>query len=252
MSVISKSMSPTPFSPATQQAQRQAIYAGLKSILTEAEANTALEKWSSYFNETGSVFNGLNNFAREICISFDKNDRQRELVRALNRALIIQDKPEAAISTALDENKKTLKTAIISSVATAELSENSAPTTHIDLPINTPDFSTFKILFIHIINLIEKNNEQAGVAFKPFLAELIESMPWSEAQQMQMTVLVDSGSTVQVRSYRPDQLKAFLSHIRTWMADEMGIADAIRIFNQAVKNTEKMPVAVDYSAKNFV
>lgn len=69
MSITSK-----PFSPVAQEAQRKAIYAGLTSILTEVEANEALEKWASYFSETGLVFNGLNNFARDICIRFDKND----------------------------------------------------------------------------------------------------------------------------------------------------------------------------------
>lgn len=231
-----------PFSPVAQEAQRKAIYAGLTSILTETEANEALEKWASYFSETGSVFNGLNNFARDICIRFDKNNQQRELVRALNRALIIRDtvikvKPVVSIDAV---------------PASAEVTETEEVSSYVDQQISTPDFQTFQCLLMNIINMIEKLNSPASVALKPFLSELIESMPWSEAQQQQLIILVDTGSTNQVRSYRPDQLKTFLSHMRTWMTDELGSGDAIRILKQAVKDTEKMPVATDYSPKNFV
>lgn len=233
---------PKPFSPVALEAQRKAIYAGLTSILTETEANEALEKWASYVSETGSVFNGLNNFAREICIRFDKNDQQRELVRALNRALIIRD------STIKDKPVISKDAA----PASAELDDTEEISSYVDQRISTPDFQTFQCLLLNIISMIEKLNSPASTALKPFLSELIESMPWSEAQQQQMMILVDTGSTNQVRSYRPDQLKTFLSHMRTWMTDELGSADAIRILKQAVKDTEKMPAATDYSPKNFV
>ena len=210
--------------------------------MTEVEANEALEKWASYFSETGSVFNGLNNFARDICIRFDKNDQQRELVRALNRALIIRD----SIIKDKPVNSKAARP------TSAELAETEEISSYVDQRISTPDFQTFQCLLSNIINMIEKLNSPASVALKPFLSELIESMPWSDAQQQQMMILVDTGSTNQVRSYRPDQLKTFLSHMRTWMTDELGGADAIRILKQAVKNTEKMPAATDYSPKNFV
>ena len=236
------SITPKPFSPVAQEAQRKAIYAGLTSILTEVEANEALEKWASYFSETGSVFNGLNNFARDICIRFDKNDQQRELVRALNRALIIRD-------TISKDRPVISKDAV---PASAELDDTEEISSYIDQRISTPDFQTFQCLLMNIISMIEKLNSPASIALKPFLSELIESMPWSEAQQQQMMMLVDTGNTNQVRSYRPDQLKTFLSHMRTWMTDELGSADEIRILKQAVKDTEKMPAATDYSPKNFV
>lgn len=231
-----------PFSPVAQETQRKAIYAGLTSILTETEANEALEKWVSYFSETGSVFNGLNNFARDICIRFDKNDQQRELVRALNRALIVRD-------TIIKDRPVISKDA---APASAELDDTEEISSYIDQRISTPDFQTFQCLLMNIISMIEKLNSPASIALKPFLSELIESMPWSEAQQQQMMMLVDTGNTNQVRSYRPDQLKTFLNHMRTWMTDELGSADEIRILKQAVKDTEKMPAATDYSPKNFV
>lgn len=236
------SITPKPFSPVAQEAQRKAIYAGLTSILTEAEANEVLEKWANYSSEAGSVFNGLNNFARDICIRFDKNNQQRELVRALNRALIIRD----SIIKDKPVNSKD------AAPASAEVTDTEEISSYIDQRISTPDFQTFQSLLINIINMIEKLNSPASVALKPFLSELIVSMPWSEAQQQQMTMLVDTGSTNQVRSYRPDQLKTFLNHMRTWMADELGVADAIRTLKQAVKDTEKMPAATGYSPKNFV
>lgn len=240
------SITPNPFSPVAQEAQRKAIYAGLASIFTEVEANEALEEWASYFSETGSVFNGLNNFARDICIRFDKNDQQRELVRALNRALIIRDTIIKDKPTPVPANSKD------AAPASAELNDTEEISSYVDQRISTPDFQTFQYLLMNIINMIEKLNSPASVALKPFLSELIESMPWSESQQQQMMMLVDTGSTNQVRSYRPDQLKTFLSHMRTWMTDELGRADEIRILKQAVKDTEKMPVATDYSPKNFV
>ena len=46
-----------------QHTQRNAIYIGLTSILTEEQANAALQTWSTYFNDSTSVFNGLNSFS---------------------------------------------------------------------------------------------------------------------------------------------------------------------------------------------
>ena len=83
-----------------QHTQRNAIYIGLTSILTEEQANAALQTWSTYFNDSTSVFNGLNSFARDVCKHYDKDDQQRELVRALNRALINKDNTVTSKNTA--------------------------------------------------------------------------------------------------------------------------------------------------------
>jgi hypothetical protein len=237
-----------------QQVQRQAIYAGLMSILTETEANDALEKWTACVNETGSVFNGLNNFARDVCVSLKKNDQQRALVKALNRALIIQGKPTLPIKAQDNDLHKTFKFTAPSSLAVSETAVAVADSTtaHVDQAISTPDFETFKVLFMCIINLIDKYNQPASLLLKPFLNELVESMAWSEAQQAQMTTLIATGNTVQVRSYKPDQLKTFISHVRHWMEDEMSIADTVRMIGLALKETEESPVAAHYSPKNFV
>jgi hypothetical protein len=234
------------------QAQRQAIYAGLMSILTEAEANDALEKWSAYVSETGSVFNGLNNFARDICVSLNKNDQQRVLIKALNRALIVQNMPTLATVTQENDSKKAFKFTNSNSSSANTNTVTEEFSAHVDQPILTPDFDTFKVFFMRIIHMIEKYNQPASSQLKPFLSELVESMAWSEAQQAQMNVLIETGDTTQVRSYKPGQLKTFLGHVRHWMEDEMGAADASRALNLALKEVEKTPAAARYSAKNFV
>ena len=77
-------------------------------------------------------------------------------------------------------------------------------------------------------------------------------MPWSEAQQEQIFALMATGNTIQIRTYRPDQLKSFMKHLRSWMEDEMGTADTKRILNQAVKEAELLPVSIKFSPKNFM
>jgi len=77
-------------------------------------------------------------------------------------------------------------------------------------------------------------------------------MPWSEAQQQQLLSLLLQGTTVQTRTYRPDQLKAFLKHFRSWMNDELGAAVAENLFNQALKETEGTAFGTQYSPQNFI
>lgn len=153
------SITPKAISPVAQEAQRKAIYTGLNSILTEAEANKALEKWASYYSEKGSVFNGLNNFACDICIRFDKNDQQRELVRALNRALIFR--------ASVTKNKPVISND--AAPAITELADAEEVPSYFDPRISTPDFQTFQCLLMNIINTIEKHNPPANIALKLFL-----------------------------------------------------------------------------------
>ncbi|WP_020167989.1 MULTISPECIES: hypothetical protein [Methylotenera] len=241
--------------PHSQQTQQEAIYAGLMHIFSEAEATIALKKLNSYISETGSVFNGLNNFARDICIDFDKKDQQRDLIRVLNRALIIKDKPITGQLATHGHKKPASKTILNQPVAQLIMDDfiNLAePVAYVNQPISTPDFETFKILFTNIINEVETNKPSISITLKHFLNELTQSMPWSDAQQEQLQTLIDTGSTNQVRSYGADQLKTYLAHVRTWMDDEIGTTDAMLIFNQALKDTEKMPVSSKYSPKNLM
>ena len=241
--------------PNSQQTQQEAIYAGLMHIFSEAEATIALKKLNSYISETGSVFNGLNNFARDICIDFDKKDQQRDLIRVLNRALIIKDKPTAGQLSVKGNKQSVLKTIVTQpadQLVIDDFTYSEEPATYINQTISTPDFETFKVLLINIINDVEKNKPSIATPLKHFLNELTQSMPWSDAQQQQLITLIDTGSTNQVRSYGSDQLKTYLAHVRTWMDDEIGTADAMLIFNQALKDTEKLPVSSKYPPKNLM
>lgn len=225
-----------------QQIQRKAFYTGLTSILTEEQANEALEKWSAFINETGSAYNGLNNFARDVCKSYDKDDQQRDLVRALNRALFYKDK-------VLTTNKVEIKKPAIN--ITEPITEINQSVL-MEQPVSTPDFQTFEYLFTKILKLVKAYSRETSVALLPFLNELIQSMPWSETQQQQLIILIDSGTTTQMRAYRPDQLKTFLKHIRSWLVDEIGKKEAETLLIQAIKETEQQTVSTKYSPLNFV
>lgn len=227
--------------------QKTAIYIGLTSILTEHQATAALEKWSTYFSDSGSVFDGLNNFARDVCKTYGKDAEARNLVRALNRALIHKDKIVPAKNSASQTN------AVISTkIEQSKINAEDDAVFYVDQTISTPSFQTFQALFLHILDSIDQFNEEVSLAVRPFLNELIDSMPWSEIQQLQLNLLLDSGVTTQTRAYQPDQLKAFLKHLRSWMEDEMGAKEVSKILNQALIETERMPVAAQHSAKNLI
>lgn len=224
-----------------QQIQRKAFYTGLTSILTEEQANEALGKWSAFINETGSAYNGLNNFARDVCKSYNKDDQQRDLVRALNRALFYKDK-------VLTPSKEEVKKPVISNEPTLDVNQSVL----MEQPVSTPDFQTFEYLFTKVLKLVKAYSGETSVAFLPFLNELIQSMPWSETQQQQILILIDAGTTTQMRAYRPDQLKTFLKHIRSWLVDEIGKQEAETLLIQAIKETEQQTVSTKYSPLNFV
>lgn len=225
---------------ASQQIQRQAFFNGLTSILTEEQANDALNKWSAYITETGSAYNGLNNFAKEVCKNYAKDDQHRDLVRALNRALF--NKNRMAVDT-----KEDLKKPVVTAV---EAETGIEPSLLIDQPVSTPDFQAFEYMLMKIMHLVSASTSNASMTLKPFLNELVESMPWSETQQQQILILIDSGVTTQMRAYRPDQLKTFMKHLHLWLAGEMGRNEAEAIWIEAIKATEAQE-NIKYPASNF-
>lgn len=225
----------------SQQIQRKAFYTGLTSILTEQQAVDALEEWATYINETGSAFNGLNSFAKEVCKKYDKDDQQRDLVRALNRALFNKNK----ITIGNEEIKKPV------AVEAPETSLEVDQSVLMDQPISTPDFQTFEYLFLRILTLVSSHNREVYLSLPDFLKELTLSMPWSETQQQQMLILIESGATTQLRAYRPDQLKTFMKHLRSWLIGELGKPDAESVWVQAIKQTELNAVNTKYAASNY-
>ena len=224
-----------------QQIQRKAFYTGLTSILTDEEANEALEQWSAFINETGSAYNGLNNFARDVCKNYNKDDQHRDLVRALNRALFYKDK----VLTTTEVKKPVIKPFL-------HIAEPNPEHLLMEQPVSTPDFQAFQYLFTKILKLVKAYSAETSAALLPFLNELIQSMPWSETQQKQILILIDSGTTTQMRAYQPDQLKTFLKHIRSWLVDEIGKQEAETLLNQAIKETERQNVSTKYSLLHFV
>ncbi len=218
------------------QRQRQAVYTGLISVLTADQANAALESWSIYFGETGSVFNGLNAFARDVCASFDKTGQQRDLVKALNRALLSMDSGDRAPPISKP-----------AAVAATPLATGKAAGSTL-----TPELQTFHYLMAELLQQLEKSRSGLKPQALDFLNEVILSMPWSEAQQQQMASLLATGSTVQTRGYRNDQLQALLKHFRSWMSDEVGAKAAEQLVQQALQHTEASVVSSKYAPGSFI
>jgi hypothetical protein len=129
-------------------------------------------------------------------------------------------------------------------------SDYSAPL--IDQPISTPEFLTFKSLLLKILDSIKKYENDTSSKLHLYLIELIHSMPWSESQQNQLLTLIKTGETIQVRTYKPDQLKTFLKHLRNWIEDEVGIPAASKIINEAIETIQLLPVGRSYSARKFI
>ncbi len=242
------SKQPIALSPELQR-QRQAVYSGLTSVLSVDQANAALESWSIYFSETGSVFNGLNAFARDVCASFDISGQQRDLVKALNRALLSKDsgdRPAAVQAIARPVERKSALTVDTKS-APANSTNNTTTTSEL-----TPDFQTFHYLLADLLQMLENYRSGFKLQALDFLNEVILSMPWSEAQQQQMAVLLATGSTVQTRNYRVDQLQSLLKHFRSWMADEVGAKVAENLTQQALQHTESSLAGIKYAPGNFM
>ncbi len=225
------------------QRQRQAIYFGLTSVFSEEEASAALKSWALYSSESGSVFSGLNAFARDVCESFGKPDRQRELVKALNRALISKE-PLPKI-----KEPETVATPEPEAEAAEEAADPFMVTGQIIL---TPEFQSFQVLINKTFEQIEKNRKEAASSGRSFLREVVEGMPWSETQQQQITSLLDTGTAVQRRAYKADQLKTFYKHFRTWLADEFGGPAADELINRAIADAEDTPAGSQYAPQSFI
>lgn len=241
-------------STTTQNSKQNSIYLGLQSVLTEAEANEVIEKWSTYFNGTGSIFNGLNSFAKEVCQSYGIADQQRDLLRALHRALLHGDNDVSAkglkVST---RNKSLIEPAIESATeSTYELDNSDYTTLFSPLAINSPEFLTFQSLFLKLLDLLEKFENDISQKLNPFLIELIHSMPWSEGQQNQLLSLINTGKTVQLRTYKPDQLKSFIKHLRSWVDAEIGSTEAAKVINEAIEAVKSQPENLNYNVKKFL
>ena len=238
----------------TQNAKQNSIYIGLQSVLTEKEANEVIEKWSTYFKGTGSVFNGLNSFAKEVCLSYGIADQQRDLLRALHRALLKGDSDLASNEVkASPRNKLPIELTSESANELSSETDNSEFTAlFTNQAINSPEFLTFQSLFLKILDLLEKFENELSHQLNPFLIELIHSMPWSEGQQNQVLSLINTGKTIQLRNYKPDQLKSFLKHLRSWVEAEIGSTEAAQVMSTAIEAMKNQPENLNYNVKKFL
>ena len=232
--------------PAAQKSKQKSIHLGLQSVLTADDASEVLEEWSTYFNDTDSIFNGLNSFAREVCQRYGIPDQQRNLLRALHRSLLHAEND--AVAQVGKDNVKSREVV----EASVEISDGDYTAPLVEQAISSPEFLTFKSLLLKILDSIKKYENEKSTKLHLYLIELIHGMPWSESQQNQLLTLIKTGDTIQVRTYKPDQLKTFVKHLRNWIEDEVGIPDAAKIINEAIEAIQSQPVGRDYSAKKFV
>jgi len=232
-------------SPEAQRIRRS-IYQGLSTVFSDSEADAALKSWSMYASESGSVFNGINAFARDICQSFGKPERQRDLVKALNRALIIKDNSAAPIKEVIVEAAPEPEPEVIE--------EQSPPEEFMATGqiIITPEFQSFQMLMNKVFEQLDKNRKETVKSSKSFLMEVIEGMPWSETQQQQIISILETGTAVQRRVYKGDQLRTFFKHFRSWLADEFGDAIAEELINRASAEAEDTPEGKKYTTKSFI
>jgi len=235
--------------------QRRAVYHGLCSVLTEAEAFTALAIWDENASQSKSVFSGLNVYVRDICTRFGKIEAQRELSQAINRALIAKSGdltplPEEAPKVAKSEAGEIVEAD--SKPAPVVVAPVTPATNYNDTATITPEFQSFQVLLLALLEHVDKQSATTGLECRDFIKDVVSHLPWSEAQQQQLISLIDTGSTVQTRSYRAGQLKTMFGHLKAWLDDNVGKPASALAIDQALATAAKSSYASDYAPKMFV
>ena len=225
--------------------QKRAIYHALCGILAESDAAFALHAWVKKFSASGSVFGGLNQFAREVCDTYGQPGRHHELVRAMNRALVGNVNELRPLP---DQQPEPVKTkAKVREEVVLKPSENSLQL----VSVHTPEFDCFKALLPALMAAIAQHSPHELTASRDFLIQVVDNLPWSPAQQQQVLDLLARGDAEQVRPYRSGQLKTLLNHLVVWLQEKIDKETAIMIVRQAVKDTSKTLAGTAYSPKAF-
>jgi hypothetical protein len=235
--------------------QRRAVYHGLCSVLTEAEAFAALAIWDENASQSKSVFSGLNVYVRDVCTQFGKIEAQRELSQAINRALIAKSGdltplPESAPTVSQSEVGEVVES--LSKPAPVAAAPVTPAANFSDTATITPEFQTFQVLLLGVLEHVDKQSATTGLECRDFIREVVSHLPWSEAQQQQLINLVDTGNTVQTRSYRAGQLKTMFGHLKAWLDDNVGKPASALAIDQALATAAKSSYASDYAPKLFV
>ncbi len=220
--------------------KKQAIHYALCTVLTEEEAESALNNWMQSISTSASLFSGLNLFARNVCETYGKCGRHVELVQAMSRALMTGNfKPEVSLF------KPAPPLPMI-----ADTDESGEEELFMQ-EISTPEFASFQLMLLNLLNLLTQHNAEVGSACREFLMGVVSNLPWSDAQQKQLVKLLKTGTTIQTRTYRSGQLKVLLNHLAVWMDEALGNSLAESITRHAIGETEKSQVAIAYSPHEF-
>jgi hypothetical protein len=225
--------------------QRRAIHQALCSVLSEAEADSALITWEKHFAESGSTFGGLNQFTREVCETYGKTGRQRELMQAISRALVSKDgamqHPESDAAPSSEMSVDAITEIGLEPVTEGDMEQ----------AVNTAEFQSFQPLLLALLADLDQHQVEVGRACRAFLSEAINNLPWSPAQQEQLVRLLYTGSTVQKRHYRPGQLKTLMHHLTVWMREKLGKDVSLLMVNRAISDISKTEAGRNYSPKKF-
>lgn len=226
--------------------QRRAVHHGLCSVLSEDEAINVLNQWVSHIGQSGSVFNGLNVFVRNVCTQLGKTELQRELLQSINRALMAKE-DELRAAPELNGSKP----ATLRSQTKPQAGQAVAAPVASDKPNDTAEFVSFQALLLALLEQVDQLSDSMGLDLRVFVQQVVENLPWSEAQQLQMLKLIESGHTIQTRAYRPGQLKALMGHIRVWLVDNLGETASGRTLELALAKVERAPSNKAYPSKQF-
>lgn len=224
--------------------QRRAVHHGLCSVLSEDEAITVLNQWVSHIGSSGSVFNGLNVFVRNVCTQLGKSELQREMLQSINRALMAREE-ELRAAPDLSGTKPVAEKAVSNSSGKSAPAETAAPASE------SAEFLGFQALLRALMDQVANQSDSLALDLSVFIQQVVENLPWSEAQQQQMIQFIETNHTVQTRSYRPGQLKTLMGHIRMWLVDNLGETATGRLLEIAIAQAEQADGPKGYPCKQF-
>jgi hypothetical protein len=225
--------------------QRRAVHHGLCSVLSEDEAITVLNQWVSHIGNSGSVFNGLNVFVRNVCTQLGKSELQREMLQSINRALMAKEE-ELRAAPDISGVKPVAEKAKVRSAAPKEVAIEVS-----DSGIDTAEFESFQSLWNALLEQVANQSDTMALDLRVFVQQVVENLPWSEAQHEQMLRFVETGRTAQTRAYRPGQLKTLMGHIRIWLTDNLGETASGRTVDMAISHAEQSATNKRYACKQF-
>lgn len=228
------------------QRNRSAIYQALCTVLPEEDAETAVDIWEQNFSVSGSPFNGLNLFVRNICQTYDKPDQRKELLQAISRALLDREQVSTQ-SKAQVPAKSSDQPSVVPKLVIMEAS----PEPIAEPEMNTVEFASFQSLLSAWLIEINQHDEKMGLASREFLQKVVEDLPWSLAQQEQIIKFIHTGNTVQTRPYRNGQLKTLTKHFNAWVQETLGDQVAARITEQALNKVAQSSATMSYSPHDF-